>query len=272
MILIVGKHSYLAKEFLAANHSLPIRAIGHEGISDLANFDDVDCIVNFAFAPQLHSKAYDPALDIDTKLAIQAAARGIHYVMLSSRKVYPANLEWNAEESATVTGIDEYGRNKVRIEENLRDMLGARLTILRPGNVFGYEIIHGRPRFGAYLLNQLATSGSIHLSLSPFIRRDIVPVDFFCEVLGQVIQTRPSGIFNVGTGDAVEIGRIALWLLDGFGSGVLVVDGHEEVDQFQLNCTRQSTVLGMSCGRERLAEFTKGLGSRLARELGLQPV
>lgn len=268
MILVVGMHSYIAKEFLSANKSLAIRAIGHEDISNPAHFKGVDCIINFAFAPELHSQAYDRALDIDTSLAEQAAQRGIHYVMLSSRKVYHAKIEWNATEEAAVEGIDTYGRNKVRIENTLREMLGDRLTILRPGNVFGYEVIPGRARFGAYLLNQLANGGGIHLSLSPFIRRDIVPVDFFCEVLRTVAEKKPGGIFNVGIGEAVEIGRVALWLLDGFGSGALIVDGHDEVDQFQLDCTRQREVLGMSCSRAQLMEFTKGLGSRLAIELG----
>lgn len=267
MILIVGKNSFLAREFLTWNQGLPVRAIGHADVVDARVLKDATCIVNFSFSPALCEHNYVSSLDVDARLARAVVDTGAHYVMVSSRKVYQEAIQWGAREDAHATGSDIYGRNKLRIEEDLAKVLGDRLTILRPGNVFGYERQAGRKRFGAYLLNQLADSGEIHLTVSPFVRRDVVPVDFFCEVLREVALNRPAGIINVGAGVSVEIGRIALWLITGFGAGRLIAESTVDKDEFQLDTARLESLLGLHCGRERIKEFSVELGRRLRREL-----
>ena len=244
-----------------------MRAIGHAEVVDERVLEGVSCIVNFSFSPILCEQNYVSSLDVDARLARAAAETDAHYVMISTRKVYQEKIQWGAKEDAHATGSDIYGRNKLRIEADLTKVLGGRLTILRPGNVFGYERLVGRKRFGAYLLNQLANSGDIRLTVSPFVQRDVVPVDFFCEVLREVIQKRPAGIINVGAGVSVEVGRIALWLIRGFGAGRLIVESTVETDEFLLDVERLRALLGLHCGRERIAEFSVELGRRLRREL-----
>ena len=257
----------MAREFLVSAPDLQIRAISHTEIEDEAHRSDVDCVVNFSFSPSLHVSDYHQSADIDLHLANFAVKHQCHYVMLSSRKVYQADIQWGAREEAQTQGADVYGKNKLRIERELLSLLRDRLTILRPGNVFGYETQRNRKRFGAYLLNQLVTSGDIHLTVNPFIRRDVVPVDFFNEVLRSVLLRRPVGVFNVGAGEAVEIGRVAIWLIQGFGSGRLIVDSPTEMDEFWLDSSRLAAELGMYCGAARVAEFTKAIGARLRAEV-----
>ena len=267
MIVIVGAASFLARVFLQLPHKFSIVTLSHSELERVHDIPDIECIINFAFAPDLYTQAYRPELDIDAKLGGYAAERGIHYVMLSSRKVYSHDAQWNALEDAQATGQDAYGRNKRQIENSLSQLLGNRLTILRPGNVFGFERQPGRTRFGAYLLNQLANNGEIRLTLSPFVRRDVVPVDYFCEVLQEVVVRKPSGIFNVGAGHATEIGRVALWMLEGFGRGKLIVDSAVEVDEFQLDSSKVATEFGLSCNAVRIQQFSKKLGSLLKAEI-----
>ncbi len=267
MILVVGNNSFLAKEFLARAQGLLVRAVSHTEIDDEEVFRDISCIVNFSFSPALCEQHYVQSLDIDARLAHLAADSGAHYVMLSSRKVYQEAIQWGAREDAHATGADIYGQNKLRIEKELVAALGSRLTILRPGNVFGYERQPGRKRFGAYLLNQLADTGAIRLTVSPFVRRDVVPVDFFCEVLREAVLRKPGGVINVGAGKSIEIGRIALWLIDGFGSGRLIAESAAVEDEFQLDTARLKSAFGLSCDQDRLAEFSVELGRRLRREM-----
>ncbi len=256
IVLVIGCRSFLAREFVQHNADLPLRLVGHEAVIDDALLEDVGCVVNFAFHPDLHGVAYDPRLDIDTRVARAAANHALHYVMLSSRRVYQVDAQWNAKESMLATGADAYGRNKLRIERELSTLLGARLTVLRPGNVIGFERLAGRARFGAYLLNQLADSGLIRLTVSPKVRRDVVPVDFFCSVLREMVLRRPSGIFNVGTGNAVPIGRVADWIIEGYGSGRMTTASDEIIDEFQLDCTKLASAFGLSCEIGKLAAFT----------------
>lgn len=267
MILVVGKNSFLAKEFIGKSKDISLRAISHAEIDNLEVFQDITCIVNFSFSPLLSLQHYDRELDVDAQLAHIASDEGIHYVMLSTRKVYQETIQWSASEDAHVTGSSIYGKNKLRIEENLTKVLGSGLTILRPGNVFGYERQPERIRFGAYLLNQLADTGAIRLTISPFVRRDVIPVDYFCEVLREVVIRKPGGVINIGAGESLEIGRIALWIIEGFGSGRLIVEAPVECDEFQLDTERLKSEFGLSCGRERVAEFSRELGRRLRRDM-----
>lgn len=267
MILVVGRSSFIAREFLKTSDQVSIVSVRHFELEKIWNISNIDCIVNFAFAPGMYTDAYSPEIDVDRKLGAFAAARGIHYVMMSSRKVYGASVQWNAREEALVTGQDAYGRNKIRVEQILQEMLGSKLTILRPGNVFGFERQPGRTRFGAYLLNQLADNGEIRLTVSAHVRRDLVPVDFFCQVLRKVVAKKPSGIINVGGGQAVEVGQIASSIIEGYGRGKLIADSTNVVDEFQLNSGRLTSELGLTCGVERIEQFSKELGLKLKNEV-----
>lgn len=267
MIVVVGKTSFIAREFLATQDSATITALGHAELGKIKDIPNITCIINFAFAPELYNGIYELELDIDRKLGAFAAARRIHYVMMSSRKVYNAECQWGAREDALVAGQDSYGKNKILIEQELVQLLGSRLTILRPGNVLGFERQLGRTRFGAYMLNQLADKNEIKLTISPLVRRDIVPVDYFCEVLVQVVKKKPSGVINVGAGQAVAVGQIARSILEGFGRGQLIAESTKITDEFQLDSGRLASELGLTCGVERVVKFSKSLGVQLKEEI-----
>jgi hypothetical protein len=133
--------------------------------------------------------------------------------------------------------------------------------------VFGFERQLGRTRFGAYMLNQLVEKNEIKLTISPLVRRDIVPVDYFCEVLGQVVKKKPSGVINVGAGQAVAVGHIARSILEGFGQGKLIAESTKIADEFQLDSGRLALELGLTCGVERVVKFSKSLGEQLKEEI-----
>lgn len=267
MIVVIGATSFLAREFLDMPHKYPIVALSHFELERLNDIEFIECIVNFAFPPIFYTNEYNPELDIDLKIARFAAGREIHYVMISSRKVYCKDNQWNAHENSPTLGKDVYGRNKLLIEGSLRHYLGNNLTVLRPGNVFGFERQIGRVRFGSYLLNQLENYGEIRLTISPFVRRDVVPVDYFCEVLHKVVAKKPTGIINVGSGQAVEVGQIVSSILEGFGRGRLINTSNEVVDEFQLDSGRLASELGLTCGVERIMQFSKSLGAKLKKEI-----
>ena len=129
MMVVVGKTSFIAREFLATQDRAYTTAVGHAELGKIKEIPNITCIINFAFAPELYNGIYHPDLDIDKKLAVFAAARGIHYVMMSSRKVYNTECQWDAREDALATGQDSYGKNKIRIEQELVQLLGSKLTI-----------------------------------------------------------------------------------------------------------------------------------------------
>jgi dTDP-4-dehydrorhamnose reductase/UDP-glucose 4-epimerase len=265
-ILIVGRGSFLAGEVLRALPAARVRAVGHDETSRRDLLDGVGCVVNFGRHPRLGQEGYRiGAMDPDLRLARRLGERAIAYLMLSSRKVYAPSARALAEDAPTAP-VDGYGRAKLAVEGRLRALLGERLTILRLANVFGYERTPGRATFLASLLERLAKDGEVHYDISPFVVRDFLPVEAFVRLLVGLAQAPPGGILNVGSGIALPTGRLALWIIEGFGRGRLVINSPREHDGFVLDVTRLRALQGEPCGLAELRARAVALGRRLAAD------
>ncbi len=265
-ILIVGRRSFLASQVLGALPADRVRAVGHGEIDRPDLLDGVATVINFARHPLLGGEDYRPeAMDADLRLARRLGTRQIAYVMLSSRKVY-APSDRPLAEAAPTGPTDAYGRAKLAAETALRQRLGERLTVLRLANVFGYERIAGRRTFLSMVLDRLQADGEIRFDMSPFVARDFLPVATFARLLAEIAQTPPGGILNVGSGIPLPTGRLALWILEGYGRGRLVITSPREHDAFTLEVTRLKSLYGPPCSFEQLREACLDLGHRLAAE------
>ncbi len=265
-ILIVGQGSFLARHALAALPADRLRAVGHEQIERPDLLDGIATVINFARHPLLGSEDYRPeAMDTDLRLARRIGSRAIAYVMLSSRKVY-APADRPLAETAPTGPTDAYGRAKLAAETALRERLGERLTILRLANMFGYERSAGRRTFLSLVLDHLQADGEIHYAMSPFVARDFLPVAIFARLLAKIAQAPPGDILNVGSGIALPTGRLALWILEGYGRGRLVITSPREHDPFVLDITRLESRYGPPCSLDDLRTTCLALGRRLAAE------
>jgi len=264
-ILIVGRGSFLAGHVLRALPPVRVRAVGHDEILRPDLLDGVACVVNFARHPLLGSEGYRPeTMDPDLRLARRLGERRVAYLMLSSRKVYAPGAGPLAESAPTGPG-DLYGHHKLAAEEQLRGLLGERLTILRLANVFGYERGPARRSFLSISLDRLASEGEIHYDMSPFVARDFLPVEAFARLLAKIAGAPPGGILNVGSGIGLPTGRLALWILEGFGRGRLVIDAPREHDAFVLDVSRLRRLHGEPCTFEEIRARAVEIGRRLAR-------
>jgi UDP-glucose 4-epimerase len=266
-ILVVGRHSFLARHALGPLDPAQVVAIGHDETLRPNLLDGIGCVVNFCRDPI--AAGSDDRLDrvaTDLRLARRIGDRDIAYVMLSSRKVYAPGGDPLSEASPTGP-TDAYGHHKLAVEDALQKLLGERLTVLRLANVFGYERVPGRRTFMAISLERLAREGRIHYAMSPFVERDFLPVAAFARVLAKVVQAPPGGVLNVGSGIGLPTGRLALWLLEGFGSGALVIESTEEKDGFVLNVARLERLYGRPCTQADLHDACHAIGRRLAEEV-----
>ncbi len=153
-----------------------------------------------------------------------------------------------------------------RSSEALRERLGRRLTILRLANVFGYERGPARRTFMAQLLDGLAREDRIRFDMSPFTARDFLPVEACARVLARIVAAPPGGVLNVGSGIALPTGRLALWVLEGYGRGELVIEAPREHDAFVLDVAELTRRYGPPCTCEDLRASCLELGRRLASE------
>ena len=267
-ILVVGRGSFLAGHLLRALPPARLRAVGHEETLRADLLEGVGCVVNCARHPLLGSEKYRPeTMDPDLRLAKRLGGCEVAYLMLSSRKVYAPSAQPLAESAPTVPS-DLYGRHKLAAEEQLRDLLGERLTVLRLANVFGYERGPGRRTFLSISLDRLEREGAIHFDMSPFVLRDFLPAERCARLLAGIATAPPGGVLNVGSGIGLPTGRLALWVLEGFGGGRLVIEAPREHDAFVLDVGRLRALYGEPCTAAEIRARAVAIGRRLARESG----
>jgi UDP-glucose 4-epimerase len=242
-ILVIGKNSFLASNFIARNSGkFEITSVSHNEDLNAMDLDEFSCAVNMAYDPDYFKTEYAASRDFDVYVARALKGKRPHFFMMSSRKVYGPVPPFPVDESAPLAATDHYGANKAITEAKVQEILGSNCTILRIANIFGFEM--ERHTFFGIALSRLKWENRIVLDVSPFTMRDFLPVESFADMLGRVIEACPGGIFNMGSGNATPIGQIALWVIEGYGSGELVVNATGERDGFLLSCEKLDKAIG----------------------------
>ena len=200
-----------------------------------------DVVITCALHPLYRSQDYDPTYDLERTAAEAAARVGARVIMLSTRRVYPAESRWGARETDLATGDETpYGRNKARTEAHLIDTLGDRVCILRLSNVFGFEYQAGataRASFFGLLLSRLKAQDEVYLDVGPETRRDFVPAEWVAEAVVEAALAGAAGVFNIGGGTPLACGEIARQVIAGYGRGSLHC-AEDARDEFYLDTSK----------------------------------
>ncbi len=262
-LLLVGQNSFIASHLLSILPKDRLRAVSHGALDTPGLLDGIGVVINAARHPSSGQTDYDlDIMDPDVRLARMIGDRSIRMIMLSSRKVY-APSDHPLAETSPIGPSDAYGANKRRAEERLARELGERLSILRLSNIFGDERVPGRRSFLALLLNRLMEQNQIRYDMSPFVKRDFLPVETLTGLLARIVREPPGGVLNVGSGIALSTGRLALWIMEGFGDGKLVIESYEEKDPFVLDISRLEERYGCPCTIDDIRSRCLDLGRSL---------
>ncbi|MBI1906977.1 MAG: NAD(P)-dependent oxidoreductase [Rhodocyclales bacterium] len=248
-VAVIGVGSFIAAALRARPETAAWRFVSHtEALAGDAWLAGLDVVINCAFDARLKREPYDPAHDVDLVLAAMLGQRAaVRYVMLSSRMAYgPAGPDGRLDENREPRPVHPYGIAKLETERRLAALLGERLTVLRLSNVFGYELMAGRANFFAMALRGLHEQGRIVFDMSPFVERDFLPVESLAEQLPRVVGRLRAGLYNLGAGTAIPTGRIAQWLIEGYGEGELLVTRMREHDGFWLDISAAQAAFGIA--------------------------
>lgn len=271
-VVVVGQKSFIARALQARPETAAWRFVDwRQALQEEQWLQGADCLINCAFDDALKREPYSAARDIDLLLAERLLERtDVHYLMLSSRMAYgPALQGGRLAESQPCDPLSLYGAAKLRSEQALAAVLRERLTVLRLSNVCGYELEPGRRSFFAMASHSLVEDGRIVLDMSPFIERDFLPVEVLASWLPRIVARLQPGLFNLGAGQGTPTGRIAQWLIEGYGSGQLLVTDLREYDGFWLDMQRSREAFGLDgVTQEFLRQYCCALGARLREQGG----
>jgi len=259
-VTVVGKNSYLAGHFLDTEAGKRAVRLSHDEVSSIP-LTATGCLINFAYPGVYMTDPYDPANDMDRLIAEHIKDTDIHFVLFSSRKVYDDEAPGPWEESSPLSGQNVNGENKIITEECVRRALEGRYTILRLPNII--EMAPGRHTFMGIALDTLKAEGRIRLDIHPATERDFLPLANFAAALEKVVETRPVGTYNLGSGRRTAVGDVAAWIIDGYGEGEIVSDGDERNDEFLLDVSRLETIIGPICAGDDIRDACVESGRRL---------
>lgn len=260
---VIGKSGFLASSLLGYEQTKNWRFIPHKEAKDDSSWlNDTDIIINCAFSPIMMKHGYQEGEDLDSFLAKKIKDLDhIHYVMISSRKVYGASVQEKCfTEDEELSPDTPYGVAKMKIEHSLSKIIPfERLTILRPSNIFGAEL--NRRTFFGFALTKLINEKKIIYDFSPLVKRDFLSVQKFSQDLVKIALARRGGIYNLGSGFGVQCGDIAQWLIEGYGLGELIVTEDTQKDAFWLDMTRTKATFGLqSYSKDALRSDCVNLG------------
>ena len=266
-IVLVGGNSFIANHVRleALAQGLDVIGLHHGADLDLAQ---ADVVVNFATDQALFRETYSEERDWDVRVAAAAAKAHSHFVMCSTRRVYPAPVRLGAVETDPATGDETvYGANKAKSEKTVTQIVGANGTIFRLSNIFGFEYSETGQRrsFFAQLLGSLRRNGEIRFDMSAATRRDFLPVEVCASAIVRGLRGGVGGVFNLGCGFPVICGDVAQWVVEGFGSGRLVIEPDVVKDEFYLDMQNWRATFGPLIGEDALQNYCMELGRRLRR-------
>jgi nucleoside-diphosphate-sugar epimerase len=167
---------------------------------------------------EVERRDWDEVVDVSSNpghvtAALSAlGARARHWTYISTVSVYASNDDTGADESAELLAPaapgeeEDYGRAKARAEASVREALGFRAAIVRPGLVVG----PGDPtdRFGYWVGRFALARAEDVLTPDPQARgAQVIDVDDLAAFVQAIGQERWTGVVNA-VGDPVELDRV----------------------------------------------------------------
>lgn len=269
-LLVLGSSGFIARAVVAALPPAEVLALPHASVAggDVLP-PDISAVLWGGRHPALGTADWSIDDELELRAARLAAARALPFLSLGTRKIY-APAPGPLREDAPLGPTDRYGEQKLAIEEALVRILGEQcLTRLRLSNIVGAEF--GRATFMGRMLTTLAGEGLIRFDMSPFTRRDFLPVAAAGSAIAALLRDPPGGVVNVASGVALECGRLALWLMEGFGRGQLLCESPEERDALVLDVARLRRLTGLAWSEGDLRNACLALGRAAAGSPGRPP-
>jgi len=213
-------------------------------IENLKNFK-YDWVINCTFDPSQGLSDYKPTSSFDAQIIKNLNSS--KYLMLSSRKVYPRDNQWNAIEDKIIdfTDIhDIYGKNKFLIEKHVQNVLKKeKYLILRLPNIFGRNSINTvSTTFFNQMLKSLKHNKIIYFDFCRESKRDFMYAEDLAIAIFSMIEKDISGIYNCGYGKYIKCGDIANLLINFIGFGK-IEDEKNLKDEFFLNTLKLNSML-----------------------------
>jgi nucleoside-diphosphate-sugar epimerase len=255
-IIIIGSDSYIAKGLEKYLNNCNVQQYSFcNWIDNLDKIKEADCIINFSISPDFSTSTVDIDNVIDVQIAKHIKNSNVHYIFISSRKVYGTSDNITTHnENDNLIGHDYYSINKIKTEKKLQEILGTKLTILRVSNIIGEPVNRkGYKTFIGWISEEFIKNGFLVVNQNEESLKDFITKEFLHKNIAYFCKNRNSGIYNVSAGFGMSIKDI----LKGYvGNKIQFIASNEEIkDQFILDNNKLLNTTGISITRADIDKY-----------------
>lgn len=212
-ILLVGKNSFIATSIYKILYNKS--DITKLSFSSLKNkkkkyFIKFDFIINCSINQNYIKNKYKKNNDIDLYLANKIESSNCKYIFISTRKVY--SPKYNIKETNKTKPIDQYGKNKLKTENNLYKILTDKLLVVRASNIIGLKMMNKRKAHTTFLDYFCKNIFQNKIIDHKNVYKDFLSINQFVKILFLLMKKNVSGVINVSLGKKVYLKDITKWL------------------------------------------------------------
>ena len=202
-ITIIGANSYICQGLQKRLEEYNICTLhSYDWQKHIKEITDSDWVLNFAISPDFSVRPMQSDEIIDLQIAKLIKGTKTKLVFMSSRKVYGTSDELKTHhESDTLCGFDNYSKNKIKTEQELQNILGNNLVILRIANIIGEPINRfGYNTFIGWMCESFINNDIVKISQSAQSKKDFITKTFLHQTILNILKSNKTGIFNVSSG------------------------------------------------------------------------
>lgn len=229
-LLIIGKNSLLCRLFLE-NTSIKSYQIFSRNQIKKINFSNFTHVINFSFNPKLKTEKYKIKLDFDLRLSNIISQYKIIYIFISTRFVYSGINSQFIESIKKLKPKNIYGKNKLIIENKIRNILPTRHLILRLSTMLYFDLNYKRKLFSYTILKGLKKNKKIYLDFKKDTFKDFILPSYFAKCLDKLILNKVTGTYNLCSGIKIKVKNIAKKIIEGFKTGKIIFNNKSNLDQ-----------------------------------------
>ena len=208
-IYLVGYKSFLQKNlYIFLRKKIP--NVQKVTFSNLKKKNICNCIIiNCSNDKNFYLKKYNKNIDRNLIISNLIHNKNSILYLISTRQVYSPRLA--ISEKSKVNPTNFYSRNTLISEKKCKKILNNKLIIMRTSNVIGFEFRKKRKSMMSMLIEGIVNKKVI-LDQNHKYKKDILPVNFFCKVVLELIKKRFTGLINVGSGISMTLLEIYNYL------------------------------------------------------------
>jgi dTDP-4-dehydrorhamnose reductase len=265
-ILIIGKNSFLGKNlYHYIKKKKNVRLLSYKKFLKLNNKEikNFNYLCNCSINPKYNTSKYDEKNDIDLKIVKKIQNYKIHFIFLSSRKVY-FNKN-NITENDKLSPRCEYSKNKLLTEKKILKLIPNKITILRISNVIGLKEDSIRKVHSSFIDNYIKYIFSSKKIYYANDYKDFITIRQFVRIFYNIIKKKLSGTYNVSLGKKIYINEILKWLnyKNANNNKFLIKKNYHYKDSFTLNNKKLINLIKIKTNKSEVKNFCKTIGKKI---------